>query len=152
MSLQVKLELTTETKRWMRKYSGQFERAFYKALRRAMFYAERKAKSGFGSGGRPKVVTGNLRRSIQSDVETKYNSQIGILFSNVIYAAIQEEGGKIKPKVKDWLRFQVDGQWRFAKQVILKPKPFLEPALTENITSIQKIIRDELVKQMNRPE
>ena len=152
MSLKVGLELTRQSQRWLRKYPKEFEKAFYKALRKAMFYAERKAKTSFNTSGKPKVRTGHLRRSIQSDVEKKYNSLIGVLFSNVVYARIQEEGGTIKPRVKDFLRFQVGGETVYAKQVIIPPRPYLGPAISTNIIKIQQIVRDEIVKQMNRPE
>ena len=154
MSLKVGLELTRQSQRWLRKYPSEFEKAFYKALRKAMFFAERKAKTSFGTAGKPNVRTGHLRRSIQSDVEKKYDSLIGVLFSNVIYARIQEEGGTIKPRVKDFLRFQGDrdGIFVYARQVIIPPRPYLEPSIQDNKTKIRNIVRDEIVKQMNRPE
>lgn len=150
--LQVKLKLADSSKRWLKKYPEDFELAFYKALRKAMFYAERKAKASFGTAGKPKVRTGTLRRSIESDVDRQYNSLVGVLFSNVVYAATQEEGRTIVPRVKDWLRFQVGGQYVFAKKVIIPARPFLGPALQDNLTKIQQIVRDEIVEQMNRPE
>jgi phage gpG-like protein len=152
MSLQVEFELTPKTKRWLKKYPSEFELAFYKALRKAMFYAERKAKVSFGTAGKPNVRTGHLRRSIQSDVRKKYDSLVGILFSDVVYAAVQEYGATIKPRVKDFLRFQVNGDFVYTRQVIIPARPFLGPALQDNLTTIQQIVRDEIVEQMNRPE
>jgi len=152
MALQVKFELTEKSKRWLKKYPSDFEEAFYKALKKGMWYAERQAKASFGSAGKPKVRTGHLRRSIKSDVDRKYGSLVGVLFSDVIYAAVQEEGATIRPRVKDFLRFQVGGQFVYARQVIIPARPFLGPALSDNLTKIQQIVRDSLVEQMNRPE
>lgn len=77
--------------------------------------------------------TRNLEKSITKEVITESGEVVGRIGTNVIYAAIQEFGGVIKAKVKDYLTFQTkDGKWHKAKEVTIKAQPYLRPALLEN--------------------
>lgn len=105
----------------------EFRTGLIKAMRLAMFYAEGKAKSGFASGSGPplpppgplRVRTGHLRRSIKSGV----NDDVGYLETDVKYGAQHELGlGK------------------------MPMRPFLRPALEDNMDKISEIIIDNILK------
>jgi len=70
----------------------------------------------------------------------------GIIVSN----SIQEEGGIIRPKRYKYLKFQIRGQWRSVKQVYIKGKHYLERGMVENLARIKDVIRNEIVKSMNK--
>jgi hypothetical protein len=42
---------------------------------------------------------------------------------NPFYAIVHEEGRTIRPKRAKYLRFQIDGRWVFAKQVVIPARP-----------------------------
>ena len=55
-----------------------------------------------------------------------YSSKVG---TNIIYGAIHEYGGIIKPKVADFLRFKIKDQWITTKQVNMPARHWLSSAL-----------------------
>jgi HK97 gp10 family phage protein len=87
------------------------------------------------------VRTGKLRDSITYQV----NGNQLIIGPHVPYSAYQEFGTAtrgefggspyvIQPRMKKYLRFQVNGQWVSTKQVIhpgIPPHPFMRPAVEE---------------------
>lgn len=104
-------------------------------MKQAMLFGEKKAKLGMGKVGRPKIRTGHLRRSIHSRVKAEQNLLVGSLYSDLIYSRIQEFGG-----------FQKGNHWIGP----LKARPYLEPAITQNLTKIQDIIRGQVVKHLEK--
>ena len=42
-------------------------------------------------------------------------------------------------------------QWKQVKQVTMPERPYLEPAITDNINKIEDIIKAEILTQMNKP-
>jgi phage gpG-like protein len=137
----------------LRKMPDQFRSGLLKGMRKSLFFAERMSKKDFeksrGPAGGLKARTGNLRRKIESGVNVKGNNIIGWIGSNLIYAQIHELGGIIKPRTKQYLRFQIEGFWKTVKQVIIPQRPFIEPGITENIDKIKNIIQNSIVKEVN---
>lgn len=113
-------------------------------LQQAMLYAESEAKQSFGQSGNLKSRSGRLRSSITSGV----NGSTGWLTSNLPYAAIHEYGGEIKPKKAKFLKFMIQGQWRSVKKVIIPARPFLNPAINNNIETIKSIITDAIMQRI----
>lgn len=138
------MSLKPEDQKWLDDLPGNFKRDLYKGIAKAMLFTEAASKSSFGKLGNLKVDTGLLRRSIKS--ESSENT--GRLSSNVIYAAIHELGGIIRPKNAAALRFKVGGAWRSAKKVIMPARPFLRPAFEENMDEISEIILGTILKGM----
>lgn len=66
-------------------------------------------------------ATSRLKDSIAYQADTQ-GVTVG---TNVEYAAIQQLGGTIRPKNKKFLRFEINGQIIFAKQVTIPARPFL---------------------------
>lgn len=108
----------------IQKMPDEFRIGLIKGLRMAMLYAEGKSKSGFASGTGPplpppgplRVRTGHLRRSIESGVD----GDVGYLETNVKYGARHE--------------------------LEVPMRPFLRPALEDNMDKIAKIITDNILK------
>ena len=95
------------------------------------------------SGSVLNVRSGNLRRSIQSDVNDQPTEVSGRIFSDasVRYAAIHEFGGRTRPHVIEAkaggvLAFQSGGKTVFARRVNhpgskIPARPFMRPTLAE---------------------
>lgn len=85
--------------------------------------------------------SGTLSRSIHSEVAESGRRHVVIhIGTDLIYAAIHEFGGTIKPKGK-FLRFQgQSGEYVFVKQVTIRPHPYLRPAFdTKRAAAVAEI-------------
>lgn len=56
------------------------------------------------------------------------------------YGAVHEFGAVIVPKTKKVLRFKIGGQWISAKRVVIPARPYVLPALEENLERITAIM------------
>ena len=127
-----------EKKKKMQRIRKNFEPTMVKAVGQAAALVEGQAKRNVTGGSPLHVRSGNLRRNIRSRVEKIRQSIIGRIGTNVKYAPVHEFGATIRPKVKDFLRFQVKpGQWVSVKQVKIPKRPWLGPALR---TSRKKVL------------
>ena len=107
----------------------QLRKYALKGLRKGMFLVEAKVKRGFGTiEGRPKVRTGNLRRSIKAFAKVEKDAAIGTVGSQVIYARILELGGK-----------RARGGYQ-------KAMPYIRPEMESNIETVKDYIRDAIIK------
>lgn len=88
--------------------------------------------------------SGTLRRSI---VEKVYTNKAEI-WTNVAYANIQEYGGVVNAKSKRGLRFKVNGRWVIAKKVVIPARPYLVPALENNMQKIIDIFSSNIQKYL----
>ena len=93
--------------------------------------------------------TGTLRRSIHTEtVSSSSESAAVAVGTDVVYAAIQEFGGIVTPKVANALVFQVppkSGHWVNVQMVEIPAHPYLRPALDENLDRIE----NEIVGALN---
>jgi len=138
-------EVTYKSKNVVKNLSGKFKTGFYKGISDAMLYAENKSKESIGTSGKPGVITGHLRRSIQGrSVKDK-----GILSSDVIYSAIHEYGGIIVPVKANALKFKIGENWITTQKVVMPKRPFLKPALEDNMKDLETIIKNEVMKGMS---
>lgn len=146
--LRFDFEETPETKKWRKEFPSEFKKALLEGVKKSMFFVEGKAKESFGKAGKLKVQTGHLRRSIKSSVKERHNMLVASLFSNVIYAAIHESGGVIRATNKPYLKFQIGNRWVSVKEVTIPARPYLEPAISENVDEMYKIIYDNIKERM----
>lgn len=116
-------------------------------VRNAMFFGERKAKASFGQPGHLKARSGHLRRSIKSGLRVQSGGVVGWIFTDVIYGRIHELGGIIRPRVANYLKFQIAGRWVMTKKVRIPSRPYLKPAIADNINKIKDIIVRSIVKE-----
>ena len=82
--------------------------------------------------------TGNLRRSITHEIKAM-SAKIG---TDVVYAAIQEYGGEIRPVKGKYLTFKINGHWvrtTLSRIPPYKGKGYLRPALQSNEKNINQI-------------
>ena len=148
--MKLEIKLTPASKKMLRQLHRDFRQSFIKGLKKAMLFAESKAKKSFGDEGKPGVKTGYLRRTIRSGVKVTSDNAIGFLSANTVYAAIHEFGGIIRPRHADYLKFQIGGQWRKVRQVTMPDRPYLRPAIEDNINKIEDIIKDTIINQVNK--
>jgi HK97 gp10 family phage protein len=89
------------------------------------------------------VDTGNLRNSIDSQVDSKRDLVAGIVGAfNTPYAPFIEFGtGQFaengQGRKTAWVYKSEDGKWHYTKGQ--KPQPFLRPALKNNISELKRI-------------
>lgn len=127
----------------------EFKAGILRGVRKAVIYAEGESKKRFNTPGNLHVRSGHLRRSITSGVDKRGNSVMGWIGTNVIYGRIHEEGGTILPKKGKYLRFPINGSWRTVKKVVIPERPFLQPAIEENIGQIGNIIVKGIIQEMD---
>lgn len=85
---------------------------------------------------RSPLRTWNLRRSITFKQNSRWN--ILRIWSKLVYAPMMEYWGKIRAKRWKYLKFKIWSNWIQKKQVRIKERPYLRPALTKNKAKIQK--------------
>ena len=115
---------------------------FEKNMKKACALVEREAKK------KAPKDTGDLRRSITSEVEVEDDAVIGIVFTPLQYAPYVEygtglfaEGGGGRTDVP-WHYQDDEGNWHTTSGQ--HPQPFMRPALDENKEEIKKIIAEGL--------
>ncbi|MBA4495101.1 HK97 gp10 family phage protein [Paenactinomyces guangxiensis] len=95
----------------------------------------------FGVGEAKKnspVKTGHLRRSIHVLDSSSKGGRYG---TNIIYARIQEEGGKIRAKRAKYLRFKIGNRWVTVKEVKIKPKRYLKRSASTTQANVPRLVR-----------
>lgn len=110
------------------------------AMGRACAIVERAAKENAPKG------TGELRRSITSEVVSNSGEIQGIVFTPLEYAPYVEfgtglfaEGGNGRKDVP-WNYQDDKGEWHSTSG--MKPQPFMRPALEENREEILRLLRE----------
>lgn len=82
---------------------------------------------------------------------TKPNRVLYNVGPTVIYGRIHELGGVIKPVRKKWLTFRTkDGKWHRVAQVTMPKRPYLEPAVTNNMDKIIALVGDGVKISINK--
>lgn len=112
------------------------KKAFKKAMQSAMLFAEKKSKDRFNTPGNLKVQTGTLRRSIKGIVEEDMKRIKGILFTNVEYGPPHELGLMMKT--------------RSGSTYMMPKRPFLQPAITENLNEMNKIVVNDVMRFLEK--
>lgn len=97
-------------------------------------------------------ITGDLFNSIRIQDKRKYLNRIEIdVGSSQVHARMNEFGGTIRPKKGRFLKFKgKDGEWVFAKSVQIPPRPFLRPALDENVSEIEAAVEKKIKEIVER--
>lgn len=117
------------------------EEALKQALGRACALVERSAKQKAPKG------TGELRRSITSQVETDGEDLVGVVFTPLLYAPyvefgtglFAESGGR---QDVPWNYQDDEGEWHSTSG--MKPQPYMRPALNENREEIKRILGEAI--------
>jgi len=146
MTLEVGIRTTNDTKKLLKEMPRMIRRGLVKGMEEVMEDARKTAQSSFGKPNKPRNITGQLRDSIKSSTKVRGDLLMGSLFSNRIYARIQEEGGIIRAKDKP-LRFSVEGAWRTATMVRLPSRAYLKPAIDEHLGKIRMMLTNSVLEQ-----
>lgn len=112
------------------------------AMKKACLLVERDAKKKAPKG------TGELRRSITSEVREEGGEIVGVVYTPLEYAPyveygtglFAEEGGRTDVP---WNYQDDKGEWHSTSG--MKPQPFMRPALDENREEIKKILREGIL-------
>lgn len=95
--------------------------------------------------------SGRLWRSIHNEVFRKGGVIVGIVGTDVKYAAIHEFGGTIRPKkAGGFLVFKnADGETAFAREVKIPKRPYMSKGLEDSKSAINKHIERHIMKAVN---
>ena len=104
-----------------------------------VFNAQLNARDTFSDRQR-----GQLRNSIRSESKIVGNGAEAEIGPHVIYGRIQELGGTIRPIHGQFLKFQIDGEWKQAKQVTIPARPYLRPAVEDHIDQISSVMKETI--------
>ena len=152
--LQIKIEVNKADLEKIKQMPNEFRAGLKNGVRKAMIFAEGKAKQDFtksrGPAGGLHVRSGHLRRGIESGIIDHGDIIEGWLGDNIIYAPIHENSAIIYPKKGPYLRFPIDGHWVSVKKVIIPKRPFLRPVIEENINEIAEIIHDTIIAEVDK--
>ena len=77
--------------------------------------------------------TGVLMGSIHGHVAPRGTDVNASVFTTCIYGRIHELGGTIRPKQADYLRFQIDGEWKTVSEVTIPERPYIRPSVEQAI-------------------
>jgi len=150
MALDISIRTTRETDKLLKEMPGMVRKGLVNAMNKVAKDTEEYAKKSFGKSGRPNTITGRLRDSIKGSASKRVNSLVVTLSSDLIYSRIQEEGGTIRAKGGGYLTFPIGGDWVKVKSVRLPARPYLRPAIQDNLTKIEKTLTDSIWKEFER--
>lgn len=109
----------------------------HRAMVESCALVETRAKTHHLSGATLKPRSHFLQRSVKSDVKQNGTQVTGRVGSPVVYAAIHEFGGIIKPKKAKYLVFQINRQWIRTKQVTMPKREWLLKSFQDVQTQIE---------------
>lgn len=143
----IKINVNRSDIRAIKNLEEEFKTGLKRGLGLAARFLKSKIKNSFGTPGKPRNRSGNLRKSIEYRTKSYRRATIT---ANTVYAGLQEFGGTINAKNKPYLVFNIGGKVFKKKSVVIPPRPYMEPTATENEEEIGRIVLDEAIKEMNR--
>lgn len=116
----------------------------YNSVVQACLLVEVRAKTYHLAGHTLKARTHRLQQSVKSMVRREGRKIVGRVGSPVVYAAIHEFGGIIKPKNAKYLVFQIEGKWIRTKKVTMPKREWLSKSLADVKPRIERIFGREI--------
>lgn len=150
--LNFRMGVTRESLEWIRKKPEEMRKSLIPAMEKCMKLAEADSKRSYLSGPRPLRLdrrTGRLRSSITTRVGVSGNKIKGDLGTNVVYGRAHEQGFAGTVQVRSHLR-QGRAVVAHTRRVNLKARPFLRPALVDNLEKFQRIFRQAILEAFDR--
>ena len=93
--------------------------------------------------------TGRLWKSIQPEVAERLGRVIGIVGTDVKYAAIHEFGGIIRPRSESGrLAFRIGDDFVMTSQVEMPRRPFMSRAATERTPQIKRLLAKYVMQEV----
>jgi len=109
----------------------------YRGVVKSVSLVETRAKTHHLAGVTLKPRSHFLQRSVKSDVKQNETQVTGRVGSPVVYAAIHEFGGIIRPKKAKYLVFQINGQWVRTTHVNMPKREWLLKSFQDVQTQIE---------------
>lgn len=139
MDTDIRFDGLDDFRRGMGKSAKDLPGRIYKAVVQSCSLVETRAKTHHLAGATLKARTHLLQHSVKSRVNVRGTAISGRVGSPVVYAAIHEFGGIIKPKKAKYLVFQIDGTWIRTKQVTMPKREWLAKSLKDVQGRIESI-------------
>lgn len=130
--------------RGMARTSAALPGSNYLGVVRSCALVETRAKTYHLAGHTLKAHTRRLQSSVKMDVRQNATRAVGRVGSPVMYAAIHEHGGIIRPKNCKYLHFFVGGKEIFARQVTMPKKEWLLKSVQDVRPQIETIFGREV--------
>jgi len=144
METEVRFEGWEEFKRGMEKTAKDLPGGVYAGVRNACLLVEVRAKTHHLAGVTLKARTHRLQRSVKTIVRRIGTVVSGRVGSPVVYAAIHEYGGIIRPKNAKYLVFKIEGKWIRTKKVTMPARRWLSKSLEDVRPQIERIFGREI--------
>lgn len=109
----------------IRKTANELPGMILQAMVEACSLVETRAKTHHLAGATLQARSHRLQQSVKMDVKQAGTKITGRVGSPVVYAAIHEFGGIIRPKNAKYLVFQIDGRFIRARQVTMPKREWL---------------------------
>lgn len=159
--IEIELDMSDESKALLKKMPELTVPALFKGMKRAMLLVESTAKTPYLTGKALNVQTGHLRRSVATKVEIRGNKVTGRIGTNLSYGRFWELGYDGPMKVKAHARTIRQAFGRpiapkkvhvkaHTRQVSVSPRPFLRPAVEDNVDKIRKILARHIEEAFSR--
>ena len=111
-----------------------------KSVYRSCLLIEVRAKTYHLAGMTLNKRSGRFQRSVKSITGQKgLNEWWGRVGSPVVYAAIHQFGGIIRPVNSKYLVFQIGGKWIRTKKVTMPARKWLSKSVDDEVANIKKI-------------
>ena len=120
---------------------ANFEKNLKAGITASVIMVEGDIKKNELTGQILNVRSGALRRSITHRVTRLPGGWQGQVGTNLIYAPVHEFGATIRAKHSAYLRFKAGGSWHSVREVTIPARPFMRPALENNIGAIIATIK-----------
>ena len=147
MSMEIP-DLDLKIKAWKVLAPKAFDKGLEAGVRAAAITVQDKTKH-FLSGEVLNRRSGDLKRSIHSEVFRRNRTIVGIVGTGMEYAAIHEFGGIIRPKDEGGrLAFKIGGDMVFAKSVEIPKRPYLSRAFNEEKAKVKRLIQEYVMRSV----
>lgn len=144
MLLDAHMDGDKEFQKAMGRLASNTPQAVYNMVRNGCLLIEVRAKTHHLAGATLKPRTHRLQASVKTRVTKEAGTVVGRVGSPVVYAAIHNEGGIIKPKNAKYLTFRINGKWISTKQVTMPKRPWLDNSVEDVKPQLEKIFGREL--------
>lgn len=147
----VDLKLSKKSRAMLRKMPDLVVPALFKGMKKAMLTAERTSRSPYLSGKALNRRTGRLRASVTHSVKIVGDKVVGTIGTNVVYGRVHELGYQGPVQVGAHARTIRQAFGRaitptvvnvraHTRQVNVPARPFLRPAIEDNLSGIGRIL------------
>lgn len=150
--MEIKIEVKKASIDRIRKAPEEMRNSLIPAMKKCMAIAEATSKTQYLSGPRPQKLdrrTGRLRGSVSTATRRDADKIIGEIGTNVVYARIHEMGFNGTVGVSSHVRRTKTGKSAtvraHARRLYMRKRPFLRPAIEDNIEKFKTIFRDAVI-------